>query len=108
MACARPTIRKSCWWRSPEVDETGLDRHVEGQGWAILSSELVVIEQDARIMARLHAMNIRTWSQDAMARRSFDPGEIAAVQSGLDAIASGQQSARPVRNTLRQLVAVKV
>lgn len=86
---------------------TEMDGHVQGQGWRIVSSELVVVEQDARIMARLHAMNIRTWSQDSMARRSFDPREIAAVQCGLDAIVSGQRTARPVLNTLRQLVAVR-
>jgi hypothetical protein len=73
-----------------------------------VSSELVVIEQEASVMARLHAMNIRTWSQDAMAQRAFDAQEIADVQSRLDDIATGKQRARPVRNTLRQLVAVKV
>lgn len=86
---------------------TEMDRHVQGQGWEILSSQLVGIEQDARIMARLHAMNIRTWSQDSMAQRSFDPREIATVQSGLEAIAQGHRMARPVLNTHRQLVAVR-
>lgn len=85
-----------------------LDRHVTGQGWTILASTCVVLEQDPAIMARLHAMNIRTWSQDTMAKRSFDPDEIARVQSDLDAIAAGARPARPVRNGLRQLVAVRV
>jgi trans-aconitate 2-methyltransferase len=84
-----------------------LDRHVGQHGWTILSSELPVVEQEARTMARLHAMNIRTWSQDVVAQRSFDPAEIAQVQAGLDRIAAGEQGARPVRNVLRQLVAVR-
>jgi hypothetical protein len=42
-----------------------------------------------------------------MAKRSFDPDEIARVQSDLDAIAAGARPARPVRNGLRQLVAVR-
>jgi len=84
-----------------------LDRCLGQDGWAILSSELVVIEQDVSVMARLHALNIRTWSQDALALRSFDSREIADVQSGLEDIATGKQTARSVRNTLRQLVAVR-
>ena len=82
-----------------------LDRHVEANGWRILSSELELVEQAPNIMARLHAMNIRTWSQDAMAQQSFDPEEIAMVQSGLDRIAASDGKARPVRSVLRQLVA---
>jgi hypothetical protein len=84
-----------------------MDRHVAGQGWEILSNQPVVVEQEARTMARLHAMNIRTWSQDSMARRLFDPGEIVAVQAGLDEIASGQRIAPPVLNTFGQVVAVR-
>jgi trans-aconitate 2-methyltransferase len=84
-----------------------LDRQVEQNGWEVASSERVVVEQDASIMSRLHAMNIRTWSQDAMARRSFDPEEILRVQVELDRIASGERSAACVRNTLRQIVAAR-
>jgi hypothetical protein len=53
-------------------------------------------------------MNIRTWSQDAMAQQSFDPEEIAMVQSELDRIAAGEGKARPVRSVLRQLVATTI
>jgi trans-aconitate 2-methyltransferase len=84
-----------------------LDGHVTGQGWTVLDSTCVVLAQDPVVMARLHAMNIRTWSQDAMAKRSFDPDEVARVQSALDAIAAGERSAGPVRNGVRQLVAVR-
>jgi aryl-alcohol dehydrogenase-like predicted oxidoreductase len=48
------------------------------------------------------------WSQDAMARQSFDPEEIAMVQSELDRIAAGEGKARPVRSVLRQLVATTI
>lgn len=83
-----------------------LDRHVQQAGWTILTSELKVVEQAPEIMARLHAMNIRTWSRDAMAKQCFDSEEIALVQSELDRIAYGERSASPVKNALRQLVAV--
>ena len=84
-----------------------LDGCVAGSGWTVVSSELNVVEQAPHVMARLHAMNIRTWSSDTLARGSFDPEEIAMVQSELDRIASGERKAGPVRNALRQLVATR-
>jgi hypothetical protein len=56
-------------------------------------------------MARLHAMNIRTWGRDRLVQASFDLAEVASIQAGLDRIGSGTQPAHPVCNALRQLVA---
>ena len=82
-----------------------LDEVVISSRWKLVASELRVVEHAAPVMARLHAMNIRTWAQDALARRLFDPDEIARVQDGLDHVASGDRPAPPVRNALRQIVA---
>jgi len=82
-----------------------LDRCLDGTGWSIRASKCRTVDQPAAVMARLHAMNIRTWSSDAKAVTLFSAAEIATVQSELDRIASGERSARPVRNTLREIVA---
>jgi SAM-dependent methyltransferase len=82
-----------------------LDCCVDGTGWSIRSSTCRTIDQPAAVMARLHAMNIRTWSRDAQAATLFSAAEIATVQSELDRIASGERSVGPVRNTLREIVA---
>jgi hypothetical protein len=83
-----------------------LDTRVRSRGWRILSSRLVVLQQPAAVMAKLHAMNLRTWGRDRLVQGSFDLDEVARVQTGLDSIASGDRPAHPVSNALRQLVAV--
>jgi trans-aconitate 2-methyltransferase len=83
-----------------------LDASVRSRGWKILSSRLAVVQQPAVVMARLHAMNMRTWGRDRLVQGSFDLDEVARIQAGLDRIASGEQPAHPVSNALRELVAV--
>jgi trans-aconitate 2-methyltransferase len=83
-----------------------LDARVRSRGWRILSSRLAILQQPATVMARLHAMNIRTWGRDRLVQESFDRDEVAGIQAGLDRIASGEEPAPPVHNALRQLVAV--
>jgi SAM-dependent methyltransferase len=82
-----------------------LDRSFDGTGWSIRASTCRAVDQPAAVMARLHAMNIRTWSRDPQAATLFSAAEIATVEFELDRIASGERSARPVRNTLRDIVA---
>jgi len=82
-----------------------LDRCLDGAVWSIRASTCRTVDQPAAVMARLHAMNIRTWSRDAQAATLFSASEIATVQSELDRIAGGERSVRPVRNTLREIVA---
>ncbi len=55
-------------------------------------------------MARLHAMNLRTWGTDEHARKAFDAAELAALQRTLDAIAAGEEQAPPVYGELGQAV----
>ena len=83
-----------------------LDARVRSRGWKILSSRLAVVQQPAVVMARLHAINMRTWGRDRLVQGSFDLDEVARIQAGLDRIASGEQPAHPVSNALRELVAV--
>jgi SAM-dependent methyltransferase len=59
---------------------------------------------DARPMARLHAMNLRTWAQDPFAMRAFDARELAAMTEAFDAIADGVRSAAPVTCFMGQAV----
>jgi trans-aconitate 2-methyltransferase len=82
-----------------------LDGCLDGTPWSLCASTCRAVEQPAAIMARLHAMNIRTWSSDAKAATLFSADDVATVQSELDRIASGERSAGPVRNTLREIVA---
>jgi trans-aconitate 2-methyltransferase len=83
-----------------------LDGHVAGNGWTVLASELAVVEHAPQVMARMHAMNIRTWGRDRAAVAQFAAEDIATVQDELDRIAAGERQAPPVRNALRQLVAM--
>ena len=83
-----------------------LETRVRSRGWKILSSRLAVLQQPAEVMAKLHAMNIRTWGHDRLVQASFDLVEVARIQANLDCIASGAQPAPPVSSALRQLVAV--
>jgi len=58
-------------------------------------------------MARLHAMNLGTWSKDPFAVNSFDASELAMLGRELAAIAAGTRAAPPVRHRLQQLIASK-
>ena len=77
-------------------------RLIEGTGWTVLESRVVVLEKPARTMAALHAMNLRTWRQDPYASERFDARELDELECALTAIADGSESASPVRNGARQ------
>jgi trans-aconitate 2-methyltransferase len=96
---------QSSYGQSLHIGAT-LDGHIAANGWTIVSSELAVVEQSPQVMARLHAMNIRTWGRDGAAVAQFAPDDITMVRHELDRIAAGERQAPPVRNALRQLVAV--
>jgi SAM-dependent methyltransferase len=59
---------------------------------------------DARVMARLHAMNLRSWAQDPFAIRTFDARELAAMTQAFDAVADGLCCAAPVTCIMGQAV----
>jgi hypothetical protein len=75
-----------------------------GSAFAIERFERTPIPLDARLMARLHAMNLRTWAQDPFAIRAFDARELAATTEAFDAVAGGVRSAAPVTCIMGQAV----
>jgi SAM-dependent methyltransferase len=76
-------------------------------GLEVLESGVAVLTLPARRMALLHALNIRTWGTDPAARERFDPAELARLSATLERIASGDESAPPVRSTMGQAVALR-
>jgi hypothetical protein len=65
----------------------------------------VNLKKSAREMSQLHAANLRTWSRNDFARRTFDDGEVRDLERDLDAIASGAQDVGFVYNTTKRLIA---
>lgn len=55
----------------------------------LVHAEVPTLRPPVRAMAALHAMNVRTWRDDAYARTAFDPGELDALTAALDALAAG-------------------
>jgi hypothetical protein len=78
---------------------------VEAAGLACLSSRIAGVAVPAARMARLHALNIRTWQNDSFIRGSLASSEIAELTSALDRIASGEEEAAPVVVGMAQIVA---
>ncbi|HEX3776530.1 MAG TPA: class I SAM-dependent methyltransferase [Polyangiaceae bacterium] len=72
--------------------------------WTIERAEIAVSELPATNMAELHAMNLRTWSNDAFARANYDPEELAELERTLARIAIGEISTGPVVLGMGQVV----
>lgn len=85
-----------------------LDAAFQGTEWRVIHSESRVIEKPAQAMAQLHLSNLRTWSRNDYAKSSFDKSEIAQLDRELETIASAAQDAGAVRNTARQILAVRI
>jgi len=75
-----------------------------GAGLAVEEAGAAATPLPATRMARLHAMNLRTWGADEYARRTFDAAELASLQRTLDAIAAGEEPAPPVHGEMGQAV----
>ena len=73
-------------------------------GWTTELSLLSPLSLPATCMARLHALNIATWREDAYARAAFDGDELDSLAARLGAIASGAEAAPHIRVVMRQLV----
>jgi trans-aconitate 2-methyltransferase len=71
---------------------------------AVVHATTTPIALPASIMARLHAMNIRTWRLDQGAQRAFDPAELDLLSTRLDAMAAGVEDAGEVTCELAQAV----
>jgi trans-aconitate methyltransferase len=83
---------------------SSLERLAQATPWRVERFERISVPLDARTMATLHAMNVRTWSQDAFAASSFDARTMGAMTENLDAIASGDREVPPVAGVLGQAV----
>ena len=72
--------------------------------WSVESSEIVVAPLPASDMARLHSLNLSTWSSDPFAQANYDRAQLAALGADLAQIAAGQISAPAVSCGLGQVV----
>jgi SAM-dependent methyltransferase len=77
---------------------------LRGAGLTVDEEGAAVLSLPAERMARLHAMNLRTWGQDAYAREAFDAAELTALRATLEAIAAGEEPAPPVHGEMGQAV----
>ncbi len=73
-----------------------------GTRWAVVRFERTRIDLDGRVMAQLHALNVRTWRSDPFATSAFDAAEIDAMARALDDVAGGVRSAPRVTCTMGQ------
>lgn len=76
-----------------------------GSGWRLVESQRRLLEKPAADMAELHLANLRTWRDDEYARQAFDSGEIAALETSLERIASRRDDGGVVVNAARQIIA---
>jgi trans-aconitate 2-methyltransferase len=72
--------------------------------WTMERFERTRIELDGRVMARLHAINVRTWRLDPFAASTFDAQELDAMASALDDVAGGVRTAPNVTCLMGQAV----
>jgi SAM-dependent methyltransferase len=82
----------------------GLAAMAEGTPWRLQRFERTRIVLDARIMARLHAMNVRTWRTDAFATAAFSDAAIDAMTAELDDVAEGRRASPEVTCVMGQVV----
>jgi SAM-dependent methyltransferase len=75
-----------------------------GSAWTLARYERTRIELDGRVMAQLHAINVRTWRHDPYAASAFDASEIDAMAGALDQVAAGRRPAPLVVCTMGQAV----
>jgi trans-aconitate 2-methyltransferase len=73
-----------------------------GSPWTLARFDRTPVTLDGRIMARLHSINVRNWRHDPFATASFDPAEIDAMTSALDAVVSGARATTPVTCIMAQ------
>ena len=81
-----------------------LDRVADATPWTVAHFERTSVAIEARWMAQLHAMNVRTWGGDPFAVSAFDARSIASMTEELDAVAAGERDAPPVTCVLGQAV----
>jgi trans-aconitate 2-methyltransferase len=75
-----------------------------GTPWRVERFERSRIALDAQIMARLHAMNVRTWRTDPFAIAAFRAAELDAMTAQLDDVVDGRRAAPGVTCLMGQMV----
>lgn len=72
--------------------------------WIVERAEITVADLAASDMARLHFLNLQTWSSDPFARAHYAESDLRELAGELEQIASGAQSAEPVACGMGQLI----
>ncbi|HET7543565.1 MAG TPA: class I SAM-dependent methyltransferase [Polyangiaceae bacterium] len=72
--------------------------------WSRESADISVAPLPAADMARLHWLNLSTWSNDAFAQQHYDRNQLSALGEELAQIAAGDISAPPVSCGIGQVV----
>ena len=72
--------------------------------WSQEHAEIYVAPLPAKDMARLHSLNLNTWSNDPFAQANYDREELAVLGAELAQIAAGEISAPPVSCGIGQVV----
>jgi trans-aconitate 2-methyltransferase len=81
-----------------------LAQFAQKASWTVRSFEPKRLSLDARAMAELHTLNIRTWSHDPFALTAFDETAIGEMTEALDAIAWGDAEAPEVTCIMGQAI----
>jgi trans-aconitate 2-methyltransferase len=78
---------------------------VRAEGFTVEHADVAPLALAATRMARLHALNLRTWGTDPFALERFDAAELEELGRTLLRVADGEEIAPPVRNGMGQVVA---
>lgn len=81
-----------------------LETLARAAGLAVERAGVAPLELPGPRMARLHALNLRTWGSDPFIRARVDRAELDALGAALERIAEGEEAAPPVRNGMGQAV----
>jgi trans-aconitate 2-methyltransferase len=72
--------------------------------WVVEASQIVPSLLLATEMARLHSLNLQTWSQDPFALANYDARELVDLGARFDRIASGTLDTPPISLGMGQVV----
>jgi trans-aconitate 2-methyltransferase len=72
--------------------------------WVVESADIAQFALPAKDMARLHLLNLQTWSSDAFARQNYGAEPLAELAEQLQLVASGLADASPISLGMGQVV----
>ena len=72
--------------------------------WSLESAEIAVCSLPAVDMARLHLLNLRTWSSDPYAQAHYAAADLCELGAQLARIAGGESTAPPISCGMGQVV----